>query len=68
MNKQAINESRLGMFCIKPYCSRAYSQEKFFCLCSACLSNKPKTKVQAWLIYKQTNMNEFFIEPNPSCS
>jgi len=22
---------------------------------------------QAWLIYKQTNMDELFIEPSPSC-
>ena len=41
---------------------------KFFCSGLACLSNKPKTKAQAWLIYKQTNMNELFIKPSPSCS
>ena len=41
---------------------------KFFCSGLACLSNKPKTKTQAWLIYKQTNMNELFIKPSPSCS
>ena len=41
---------------------------KFFCSGLACLLNKPKTKAQAWLIYKQTNMNEFFIKPSPSCS
>ena len=28
----------------------------------ACLSNKPKIKAQVWLIYKQMNMNELFIE------
>ena len=60
------------MFCIKPYCSRAYSRTTFFfffwCLGLACLSNKLKTKTQAWLIYKQMNMNEFFIEPSSSCS
>ena len=39
---------------------------KFFCLGSTCLSNKPKTKAQFWLIYKQTNMNELFIEPSLS--
>jgi len=31
-------------------------------LISACLLNKPKTKVQTWLIYKQTNMNEPFYQ------
>ena len=41
---------------------------KFFCSGLAFLSNKPKTKAQAWLIYKQTNMNELFIKPSLSCS
>ena len=41
---------------------------KFFCLGLAWLLNKPKTKAQAWFIYKQTNMNKLFIEPSPSCS
>ena len=40
----------------------------FFCLSSACLSNKSKTKAQVWFICKQTNMNKFFIEPSSSCS
>lgn len=35
----------------------------FFCLVSACLLNKFKTKAQVWLIYKQINMNEVFIVP-----
>ena len=65
---QAINKVKLGMFCIDLYCSRAYSWTIFFYLSSACLSNKPKTKVQAWLICKQTNIKELFIEPNMSCS
>ena len=39
----------------------------FFWLGSACLLNESKTKAQAWLIYKQTNINKFFIEPSPSC-
>ena len=37
---------------------------KFFCLGLACLLNEPKNKAQAWLIYKQTNMNKLFIEPS----
>ena len=41
---------------------------KFFSLGSACLLNEPKTKAQTYLIYKQKNMNELFIEPSPSCS
>ena len=41
---------------------------KFFYLGSACLLNKLKIKAQAWLIYKQTNMNNFFIKPSSSCS
>ena len=41
---------------------------KFFCLGSACLLNKPKITAQAWLIYTQTNMNKLFIEPSLSCS
>ena len=41
---------------------------KFFCSGLACLSNKPKTKAQAWLIYKQTNMNELFIKSSPNWS
>ena len=40
---------------------------KFFCLSLACLLNKPKTNAQAWLIYKQTNINKVFIELDPSC-
>ena len=40
---------------------------KYFCLGTACLLNEPKTKAQTWLIYKQTNINEFFIEPSLSC-
>ena len=39
----------------------------FFCLSSACLSNKPKTKAQAWLLYKQMKMNELFIELSLNC-
>ena len=35
----------------------------FFYLDSTCLLNKPKIKGQAQLIYKQTNINELFIEP-----
>ena len=30
--------------------------------------SEPKTKAQPRLIYKQTNMNELFIEPSLSCS
>ena len=30
--------------------------------------NKPKTKVQVWLIFKQINMNQLFIESSSSCS
>ena len=45
-----------------------FVQKQFFFLSSACLSNKPKTKAQAWLIYKQTNMNELFIKLSSSCS
>ena len=63
---QAINEPKLDMFCIKPYCSQTIFFF-FFCLSSACLSNKPKIKAQAWLIYKQMNMNELFIELSLSC-
>ena len=58
----------LELFCIKPNGSRACSWTNFFCLGSACLLNESKTKAQVWLIYKQTNMNEFFIESNPSYS
>ena len=39
---------------------------KFFGLSSACLLNESKTKTQVWLIYKQTNINKFFIEPSLS--
>ena len=35
---------------------------KFFSLGLACLLNEPKTNVQAWLIYKQTNMNQVFYQ------
>ena len=42
--------------------------EQFFCLGSACLLNKPKTKAQVLLIYKQINMNKLFINLSPSCS
>jgi len=31
--------------------------EQFFFLGSAHFLNKPKIKAQAWLVYKQTNMN-----------
>ena len=34
----------------------------------ACLLNQPETKAQVWLIYKQTNINELFIELNSNCS
>ena len=34
----------------------------FFCLGSPHLLNKPKTKDQTWLIYKQTNVNKLFIK------
>ena len=44
-----------------------FVHKQFFFLSSACLSNKPKTKVQVWLIYKQTNMNELIIEPSLNC-
>ena len=37
---------------------------KFFCLGLACLLNEPSTKAQAWLVYKQTNMNELFYSHN----
>ena len=40
----------------------------FFCLSPTYLLNELKTKVKALLIYKQTNMNELFIELNPSYS
>ena len=43
-------------------------REQFFCLGSACLLNKPKTKAQVLLIYKQINMNKLFIDLSPSCS
>ena len=38
-----------------------------FFLGLACLLNKPKIKAQTELVYKQTNMNELFIEPSPIC-
>ena len=50
------------MFCIKPNCSTSLFVNNFFCLSSACLLNELKTNIQAWFIYKQINMNEFFIE------
>ena len=54
------------------FVSSAIVHEQLFiiiiCLGPTCLSKKPKIKAQAWLIYKQTNMNELFIEPSPSCS
>ena len=31
----------------------------FLCLGLACLLNKPKTKVLTWLVFKQTNINEY---------
>ena len=39
----------------------------FFCLDLACLLNKFEIKAQVWLIYKQTNMNMFFIKSNSNC-
>lgn len=50
-----INEFILELFCIE-------LRLKYFCLGLACLLNKYKTKAQAWLIYKQTNMNKFFYQ------
>ena len=43
-------------------------EQIFFGLSSVCLSDKPKTKAQVKLIYKQMNMNELFIERSSSCS
>ena len=43
-------------------------EQIFFCLRLAFLSNKPKTRAQACLIYKQTNIKELFIESNLICS
>ena len=43
-------------------------REQFFFLGTACLLNKPKTKAQALLIYKQINMNKLFIDSSPSYS
>ena len=40
---------------------------KLFCLGLDCLLNKPKTKTQAWVIYKQTNINKLFFKPSPTC-
>ena len=57
----------LELLYIKLNSSRLFVN-KFFCLSSACLLNEPKPKAQAWLIYKQTNMNKLFIESSPSCS
>ena len=33
----------------------------FICLNLACLLNKHKIKIQTWLVYKETNINEFFL-------
>ena len=54
----------LELFCIKPNCSTSLFVNKFFlfCLSLACLLNELKTNVQAEFIYKQINMNEFFIK------
>ena len=30
------------------------------------LSNKFKTKAQVYFVYKQTNINELFVEPSPN--
>ena len=57
----------LELFCIRPYSSWACSLTNFI-FGLGFLSNKPKTKAQSWLIYKQTNMNKLFIEPSQSCS
>ena len=58
--------------CLNYFVSNLIAHElihkQIFCLDSACLLNKPKTKAQAWFIYKQTNMNELFIKSSPSCS
>ena len=58
--------------CLNCFVSRLIAHElvheQIFFLGSACLLNESKTKAQAWLIYKQTNMNKFFIELNSSCS
>ena len=40
--------------------------EQIFLLRLGLFIKEFKTKAQAWLIYKQTNMNELFIKPNPS--
>ena len=39
----------------------------FFSLSLTHLSNKSKIKVQIWFVYKQTNMNELFIEQTANC-
>ena len=35
-------------------------EQFFFCLGSVYLLHEPKIKAQAWVIYKQINMNKFF--------
>ena len=54
--------------CLSSLITHELVREQIFCLGSACLLNELKNKAQAWLIYKQTNMNKLFIEPSPSYS
>ena len=44
------------------YISETLVDPKIFCK-KVVFINESKTNAQAWPIYKQTNMNEIFIEP-----
>ena len=55
----------LELLCIKSNSLQACSWTIFFCLGSACLLNEPKTKVQTWLIYKQTIYEQAIYEAEP---
>ena len=54
--------------CVSSLITHELIREQIFLLGSACLLNDPKTKAQAWLVYKQININKLFIELSLSCS
>ena len=47
--------------CVSSLIANELVREQFFSLGSTCLLNEPKTKVQAWLIYKQTDMDKLCL-------
>ena len=46
--------------CVSSLIAHELVVNKFFCLGLACLLNEPKTKTQAWLIYKTNKHKQAF--------